>query len=53
MPQVQALMDEYDLRETDAAKAKEAWRFGEGFIKEAYDWFDEVEEVYHEVRLHL
>ena len=44
-------MDEYDLRETDAVKAKEAWRFGEKFIEEAYEWFDEVEEVYHEVRL--
>ena len=46
LPQVQALMDQYDLRETDAVKAKEAWRFGEKFIEEAYEWFNEVEEVY-------
>ena len=43
LPQVQALMDEYDQKETNRPKAKEAWRFGEGFIEEAYDWFDEVE----------
>ena len=51
LPQVQALMDEYDRRETNKKKADEAWRFGEKFIKEAYEWFDEVEEVYREVRL--
>ena len=51
LPQVQALMDEYDRRETNKTRAKEAWRFGEKFIKEAYEWFEEVEEVYHEVRL--
>ena len=42
LPQVQALMDEYDLRETDKVEAKEAWRFGERFIEEAYEWFKEV-----------
>ena len=51
LPQVRALMDEYDQKETNRPKANEAWRFGEKFIKEAYEWFDEVEEVYHEVRL--
>ena len=42
LPQVQALMDEYDQKETNRPKANEAWRFGEKFIKEAYEWFDEV-----------
>ena len=50
IPQVQALMDQYNYREKDKVKAERAWRFGEGFIKEAYEWFDEVEEVYNEVR---
>ena len=51
LPQVQALMDEYDQKETNRPKANEAWRFGDGFIEEAYNWFDEVEEAYREVRL--
>ena len=51
LPQVQALMDEYDQKETNRHKANDAWRFGEKYIKEAYEWFDEVEEVYREVRL--
>ena len=50
IPQVQDLMDQYDYREKDEVKAARAWRFGERFIKEAYKWFDEVEEVYNEVR---
>ena len=40
LPQVQALMDEYDQRETNRKKANEAWRFGEKFIKEAYERFE-------------
>ena len=51
LPQVQDLMDEYDRRETNRKRAGDAWWFGEKFIKEAYRWFEEVEEVYHEVRL--
>ena len=43
IPQVQTLMNQYDYREKDEAKAALAWRFGEGFINEAYKWFDELE----------
>ena len=50
IPQVQALMEQHDYWEKDEAKAALAWRFGERFINEAYEWFDEVEEVYNEVR---
>ena len=51
IPQVQTLMNQYDYREKDEAKAALAWRFGESFINEAYEWFDKLEEVYNEVRL--
>ena len=51
IPQVQALMDQYDYREKDDVKARRAWKFGERFINEAYEWFDEVEDLYNEVRI--
>ena len=51
IPEVQALMNQYDYREKDDVKATLAWRFGKRFINEAYEWFDELEEVYQEVRL--
>ena len=51
IPQVQTLMNQYDYWEKDEAKAALAWRFGERFINEAYEWFNELEEVYQEVRL--
>ena len=51
IPEVQDLMNQFDYREKDEVKAALAWGFGEGFIKEAYEWFDKLEEVYQEVRL--
>ena len=51
IPEVQTLMNQYDYWEKDEAKAALAWRFGERFINEAYEWFDELEEVYNEVQL--
>ena len=50
--EVQDLMDEYDHKQKDKIKADEAWGVSERFILEqAYDWIDELEEVYKEVRL--
>ena len=39
--EVQTLMNQYDYREKDKAKAALAWRLGERFVEEAYKWFDE------------
>ena len=51
IPEVQDLMNQYYCRQVDEVKAALAWRFDERFIIEAYKWFDELEEVYQEVRL--
>ena len=51
IPEVQDLMNQYNCRQVDEVKAALAWRFGERFIIEAYEWFDELEEVYQEVQL--
>ena len=48
--EVQDLIDEYDHKQKDKDKA-EAWKFGERFVFEPFDWMDELEGVYKEVRL--
>ena len=36
----------YDTEETDREEADKVYEFGDGVIKEAYEWIDDLEEAY-------